>query len=154
MVNKKDSINKIFLPLQRILYMRTLLEERPIFFGDVKLTPKEIHTIEVIGKKRNINIKEVGDYFGVTKSAASQMVKKLTRKSLIKKINPPDNNKEFQLTLTSAGKKAFAVHERFHAEHAEELLDKLCKFSLKEIEAAAGILEVIEETVEKRMTGI
>ena len=134
--------------------MRTLLEERPIAFGEIKLTPKEIHTIEVIGKNKNINIKEVGDYFGVTKSAASQMIKKLTRKSLVKKINPPDNNKEFQLTLTQTGEKAFAIHERFHAEHAAELLDKLHKFSFEEIDAAAKILEVIEDTVKKRMTDI
>jgi DNA-binding MarR family transcriptional regulator len=152
MKNKDDKINEVFSRTHKIFYLRSLLEEKPICFAEgVKLTPKEVHTIETIGIHKSINIKEVGDYFGVTKSAASQMVKKLTQKGFVKKVNPPDNNKELQLTLTELGKRAFCVHEKFHAVHVNDMLEKLNKFSDEEIAATAKVLKVIEDTVRKRL---
>jgi DNA-binding MarR family transcriptional regulator len=153
MKNINDKINEVFSRTHRIFYLRSLLEEKPICFAEgVKLTPKEIHTIETIGNHKNINIKEVGDHFGVTKSAASQMVKKLAQKGFVKKVNPPDNNKELQLTLTELGKRAFCVHKKFHAVHANDMLEKLSNFSEEEITATAKVLKAIEDTVRKRLT--
>ena len=152
MKTKSDTIRNIGFRLQRILNLRSQLEEKPILFdAEIEITPKEIHTIQAIGEHKSINVKELGDYFGVTKSAASQMIKKLTKKGFVKKINPPNNNKELQLILTKLGKRAFYAHEQFHAAHMNELIENLGNFSVKDIETTADLLKIIEDTVRKRL---
>lgn len=152
MKSKKDKINQVYSLAHSIFYLRAKLEEKPICFAEgVVLTPREIHTIASIGDHQNINVKEVGDYFGVTKSAASQMINKLVKKGFVKKVNPPDNNKEYQLTLTKNGLEAYRIHENFHKFHETEMKDKLGEFSKDEISATAKILKTIEDTVKKRL---
>jgi len=110
-----------------------------------------MHTIAGIDDHENINIKEIGDYFGVSKSAASQMITKLTRKGFVRKVTHPGDNREYRLTLTESGKKAYDVHREFHAVHAAAMKKELTGFTEDEITAAAKVLKVIENTIRKRL---
>ena len=155
MNNKSNKIDNILSLIHGIYTQRSKLEEKPICIGEgVILTPREIHTIAAIGDFKNINIKELGDSFGVSKSAASQMINKLVKKGFVTKSNPPDNNKEFRLILTDAGKKVYFIHEDFHQIHKDEIKNKLEKFSKKDLEAAKSILNVIQETIEDRLENL
>ena len=153
MKKKEDIINAIGLQLLQIINMRTQLEEKSISFdANIKMTPREIHTIQAIGEHKSLNVKEVGDHFKVTKSAASQMLKKLTEKGFIKKANSPHSNKELQITLTELGEQAFHAHQKFHTLHMNELVQNLDNFSVEDMTTTADFLKVIGKTIEKRLT--
>jgi DNA-binding MarR family transcriptional regulator len=140
--------------LMRIINKHSSLEEQPIRFNEtVVLTPREIHSIQAIGEHDRINVKELGDHFGVSKSAASQMVAKLVEKGYVRKENPADNHKELQLSLTEIGWQAFRVHERFHGKHMEDLSKRLkSEFSDSEIARTSELLGIIEDVMNKRIS--
>jgi DNA-binding MarR family transcriptional regulator len=156
MKTKEDSIRTLSFRLMRIMIKHSALEEQPIRFGEsVVLTPREVHSIQAIGEHEQINIKELGDYFGITKSAASQMATKLLKKGLIKKRNPAHNNKELQLSLTKAGWKAFYAHESFHEKHMAVLKKRLkAEFTDLEIARAAELLVAIENAFDERISDL
>ena len=155
MKTKQDIIDTICLQLLQIVNVRTQLEEKTISFDTkIKMTPREIHTIQAIGEHKSLNVKEVGDHFKVTKSAASQMLKKLTENGFIKKTNSPHSNKELQITLTELGKKAFHAHQEFHSKHMNELVKNLNNFSVEEMTTTANFLKVVGTTIEKRLTEV
>jgi DNA-binding MarR family transcriptional regulator len=156
MKTKEKIISEISSRLMRIINRHLALEEHPIRFSrEVLLTPKEIHTIQAIGKHEHINVKELGEYFGVTKSAASQMAGKLVDKGFVNKNNPAHNNKELELSLTEPGKKAYCLHERIHEEHAADLTMRLNSlFSSREMEKASELLGVIEDAINERILSL
>lgn len=155
MKTKHDTINTICSQLLQIIKTRSQLEEKTISFdAKIKMTPKEIHTIQAIGEHKSLNVKEIGDHFEVTKSAASQMLKKLTKKGFIKKENSPHSNKELEITLTKLGERAFHAHQKFHTKHMNELVENLSNFSVEEMITTTDLLKVIGKTVEKRLTEV
>ena len=70
--------------IHRILNKFQRLEPISIQLGPGKaITHKELHVIQAIGEIEQINITKIGAHFGVTKSAASQVVSKLVKKGLV-----------------------------------------------------------------------
>jgi DNA-binding MarR family transcriptional regulator len=152
MESKEDFVREMSRKLFRILNKHARLEALPVLFDKgLELTHRELHVIEAIGENKRINITELGAYFGVSKSAASQMVAKLVQKGFVKKEPSAQSNKELQLTLTEPGWQAFSLHERFHGEHMADLVNRLGAFSLSQISTASVLLEVIENVVDERL---
>ena len=154
MKTKKNAIESISFHLVRIMNKHSFLEEQPIHFAaDVVLTPREIHSVQAIGEHERINVKELGDYFGITKSAASQMIARLSAKGLVKKENRDGNNKELFLSLTESGWKAFNAHECFHDKHMADLTRNLSsKFTVAEMLKTSELLAIIENVLDKRIS--
>jgi len=101
----------------RVMNKFNRLDRIPMDFGiEQMLFPSEIHTIEAIGRNRGINVTELAEILGITKGAASQMVKKLLQKGLVAKLKHHVNDKELILKLTAKGENAFQDHEKFHRE--------------------------------------
>ena len=117
MVEKGDfqELREAFI---RIVAKYQILEKRPQDYGIGEvLHPSEIHAIEMIGKNPGINVTGLAGSLGVTKGAASQLIKKLENKSLVSKYKDPKDDKTVLLGLTKLGKRAFDGHEIFHAKH-------------------------------------
>lgn len=148
--NKKAKL--LLDSLKSISNMHMLIENEEIVFADdIKVTPKEIHTIQAIGNCKQINVTDLGNIFGVTKSAASQLVSKLTRKGFVKKVNSAHSNKERMISLTELGWQAFEVHERFHNDHIDNVISNLGSFSEVEIINALEVIRAIESIVERKI---
>ncbi len=153
METKEDLVKDVTWQILRIFNKHSQIEAHAIRFDeDVVMTPREIHTIQVIGEHRGMNITEVADNFGVTKSAASQMVARLADKGFVNKRQAGHSNKEVELDLTELGCKAFYAHERFHARHIADIVNRLGAFTLSQVAAAAAVLEVIESVVDDRLS--
>ena len=117
MVEKGDfqELREAFI---RIVAKYRILEKRPQDYGIGEvLHPSEIHAIEMIGKNPGINVTGLARSLGVTKGAASQLIKKIENKGLVSKYKDPKDDKTVLLGLTKLGKKAFDGHEIFHAKH-------------------------------------
>jgi DNA-binding MarR family transcriptional regulator len=152
METKEDLIREISRKLLRILNKHARIEEHSIRLDEeLEMTPKEIHTIQAIGENEQINITEVGAYFGVTKSAASQMIARLSEKGIVEKESAAHSNKELRLFLTELGWRAFNAHEKLHGAHMADLVNRLGAFTLSQAATTAALLEVIESVVDDRL---
>ncbi len=153
METKEDMIKEMTRKLFRIMNKHGRLESLPLYFDeDVEITHRELHVIQAVGEQKGINISDLGRHFGVTKSAASQMVTKLVEKGFIEKESAPHSNKELQLTLTRRGWQAFRIHEKFHGQHMVDVVDRLGAFSLSQIATTSVLLEVLENVVDERLS--
>ena len=140
------------LKIMRISNKRNRMDAMPMYFDDNQsVTTKEIHTIEAIGEHQQINITELAAYSGVTKSAVSQIIKKLVKRKLVDKRPAAHSNKEIQLSLTDLGWKAFHAHKQFHNDHMVYLMDQLKTFTLSQIASATVLLDNFEKTLDKAM---
>lgn len=149
---KDDSVNALIRKLLRLLNKLGRIEEQPISVDDhIELTTKEIHTIEAIGNRKKINVTEVGAHFGVTKGAASQRISRLVERGFVTKAQAAHSSKEFELTLTELGWRAFHAHERFHGQARAELVSRLSELTQTQIDDVASVLDTMEVIMNKRL---
>lgn len=153
MESKTDLIKDISRQLMRIIKKQGRIEEIPVRLDEgVVVTPTESHTIQAIGEHGSINVTELAVYFGVTNSAASQTVNKLTKKGFVTKKISDHSGKELRLELTSLGRQAFEAHERCHGRHMTDIARRLESFSLAQVANASAFLEVIEDVLDERLS--
>jgi DNA-binding MarR family transcriptional regulator len=117
----------------------------------IEVTPSEAHTLQAIGELESINVTSLGDHFGVTKSAASQIVSKLAKKGFVKKALSEHSGKELRLEMTEMGRQAFEAIQKFRGRHFQDIIKRLGSFSLSQIATAAVLLDVIEDVMDDRL---
>ena len=115
--------------------------------GDL-LTSTEINTIEVVGHNSGLNITDLAELRGLSKSSISQIISRLSEKNLVHKYRKIDNEKEILIALTPRGEIAFLGHEQFHAQVKEQLMDNIGPISEEEIKNLMRICKGIEKTSE------
>lgn len=139
-------LNEAFL---RIVNKFRRLEKMPGDYGSGdSLFPTEIHTLELIGRNPGVAVTELARRQGVTKGAASQVVKKLDEKGLVQKCKSLDNEKSILLILTEKGKLAFDGHELFHAKHDREMLTELLEMSVDQLATVERFIQLAEKTLD------
>ena len=152
METKDEIIRETTRRLFRLLNKHAQLEALPINLRDgTDLTHRELHVLDAIGEHAQHSVVDVGVCLGVTKSAASQMISKLSKKGLVEKHYAAHSNKEYRLRLTKIGKEAFMLHKRVHGEHMMDVVARLEAFSLSQIATVSVVLEVMESVVDERM---
>jgi DNA-binding MarR family transcriptional regulator len=136
----------------RIRNKMNILENLPRDFGiDDQLKLSEIHTIQAIGSKKENNNKIIADILGITPSAVSQMVAKLTRRGLVKKVRGLKNDKEISLELTEKGRTAFKCHEKIHREMYEQIALHVGSLNEDELEVIARVFSAMESVYDQRI---
>ena len=106
------------------------LEKIPVDYGVGKdLYHSERHLIEQIGDYPDKNITEFAQFFGVTKGAISQTVKKLENKGIVTRYKGEKNEKEVFLKLTKTGKSVYKKHKEASQESIMPLYEELKKYS-------------------------
>ena len=155
MNNTASTYESILRKFDRVVTVMESLHAPSLSFGTgVAMFRKEIHTIQAIGKNPGINITSLAEHMGVTKSAVSQTIKKLTRKGLVRKTYAPGNAKEVMLELTELGKIGFRNHETFHMEAlkiAREYFGDQFESKFETIETVMTDLNAILDEYEKRL---
>jgi DNA-binding MarR family transcriptional regulator len=135
------------------LWMRTMnrmheIEAIPIDFGTGQLLhPSEIHTIQAIGLRLEMNVTALAAAMGVSRGAASQMVGRLAGKGLIEKYRRPGNDKEVCLRLTPAGTTAFEGHEVRDGWIRRRFSERLGDMDAEAYALLLAVFEEIDEAV-------
>jgi DNA-binding MarR family transcriptional regulator len=154
METKEEFIRSAIRLIQRIAHQYARIEEMSLRFDeDGEVTTREAHIVQAIGEAGGLNVTGLAARFGITKSAASQMVAKLVKKGFVEKRQAPHSNKEFLLSLTERGRLVFDAHERLHGREMDELIAKLSTFSLSQIATLSVLLEVVGTTMDSRLSG-
>ena len=147
---KVDKIHDFKETFLRIINKFKVLEKIPIDHGTGDLLyASEINTLEIIGKFPGINLTQLAEKKGVTKSAVSQIVAKLVKKHLVTKNQSPNHEKVFFLELTNSGEIAFENHEKFHEKYDLPMIEKLSGMNDKQFDQVAEIFEMLESTIDK-----
>ena len=136
----------------RIMNKMMALEKNPRDFGSGDLlSSAEIHMIMVIGKNPSQNITSISEELGISKSAVSQMVRKLEQKNLVERSQLPDNEKEIRLSLTPRGRIAFLGHETHHAVIFARMHEKLGDMTEEQFAYLMDFFSAIESTADECM---
>lgn len=134
----------------RILNKIDSEEKTPKDFGTGDfLHRSEIHTIMAVGDNPGINVTNLSEILGISKSAISQMIKKLERKKLIERFVEEENKKEIRLVLSPKGKIAYLGHEQHHARIFAKMHSKIGSLNISEFELISGFLSAVEEAFDE-----
>lgn len=88
---------------------------------DSELSPAQMHTIEVIGHKKNLRMKELAEKLGVTTGTLTIAVDKLEKLDLVARKPHDTDRRSYFVILTDKGEKMFEEHHRFHEDFTTEI---------------------------------
>lgn len=109
----------------------------------------EIHYIDAIGKQNNINITDLSNYLGITKSAVSQMISKLIKKELIIKTVLSKSDTEVALSLTEKGRKVYFAHIDHHLKLYHSIEQMLSTLPESDINVFENIMNQFDDSLEE-----
>ena len=129
-----------------------VMENIPNNFGvNESLTFSEIHAIQAIGNTPENNVRIIADILGVTPSAASQVITRLTKRGLVRKVRGIRNEKEVSLELTKNGRVAYRSHEEIHEQTYARIVGQIGTLSAEERASMARIFSAFESVYEERI---
>jgi len=153
MDSKRELVTDAVKRLMQISRKFTFIETQPIQVDSERsVTTREAHIIQMIGSHKDMNITGLAKSFGVTKSATSQMVARLEKCGYVKKRQSPYSNKEYLLSLTEMGRRAFHAHESFHGSEMDDLIERLSAFSTSQMATISVMLETIGDVMDGRIS--
>ena len=151
---KKKDIELLINKIQNIVMNHSKLENTTFSLDDgIEATHRELHLLEKIKSCKFSNITDLAESAKVTKSAASQMIKKLKNKGLVEKTHTEYNRKNIFIRLTKTGEKALEKHNSYHVEHLDNFVKILQKCKTEKIKETIEVLSIIEESINKKLAG-
>lgn len=119
----------------------------PHDYGNAVLYQSEAHLIQCIGQNDGITVTEASKLLKKTKSACSQMVKKLVKKNWVKQTRNQNNNREYKLHLTEEGLIVYDHHENFDRMSYEHNSKELYDFTDEELRLYVKIQKRMNELI-------
>ena len=90
-------------------------------FRDLSIT--EIHTIEAVGLYGTKTMSEVAAKLEITMGTLTTAVDKLIRKDYLKRSRSETDRRIVNISLTTRGKLAYRIHEKFHLEMVKAIVN-------------------------------
>jgi DNA-binding MarR family transcriptional regulator len=152
MKSTPPDFEELYRSWMRIRNKMNVMEDLPRDFGvEDQLHLSEIHTIQAIGNTPENNIRIIAGILGVTPSASSQVITRLTKRGLIKKVRGLRNEKEVSLELTESGLVAFRNHEEVHSRMYELIAGRVGPLDDKERVLLGRIFSAFESVYDQRI---
>ena len=109
---QKDTVSYVLL---RVVYKMMELDKTVRKYGtNSNIHVSEIHMIQQIHELGGAYMMEIARNLGITRGAVSQIIAKLVKKGLIRKVDDPENKLRRVPVLTEKGKTAYEYHEMYH----------------------------------------
>lgn len=124
-------------------------DSMPHQYGDEVLYQSEMHFLEVVGDTPSITITVISQQLRKTKSACSQMVRKLVKKELLTQERNEKNNREYYLNLTERGKEIYEVHKEFDEKCMQRTYKSLADFSEEELRSYISVQKTLNQVFQK-----
>jgi DNA-binding MarR family transcriptional regulator len=90
-------------------------------FSDLSIT--EIHTIEAVGLYGSKTMSEVSAELEITMGTLTTAVDKLIKKGYMLRNRSNTDRRIVNVSLTKRGKLAYRIHEKFHLDMVEAIID-------------------------------
>lgn len=139
------NVELIFDKLRRIIAQARELEDAEINFrGELVVSHRDGHLLEVIHHNSHRKVSEIAAIVGITRGALSQNINKLTKKGLINRVRREDNYKEIYLELTELGMAILKEHEKLHETLNHPIIKKLTDMDVEKQKVLIEFLQDIE----------
>lgn len=92
-------------------------------FKDVSV--KEVHTIDVIGSKKDATPSDVAQTLMVTLGTVTTCLNNLERKGYIERIRSTKDRRVVHLYLTKKGRLIYRLHKRFHNQMVKSITSEM-----------------------------
>lgn len=98
-------------------------------FSDV--TIKEMHTIDVIGEKKDATPTDVARALMVTLGTVTTSLNNLERKGYIERVRSTKDRRVVHLYLTKKGRLVYRLHQRFHQAMVRQITEGMDEVEFK-----------------------
>ena len=98
-------------------------------FSDV--TIKEMHTIDVIGEKKDATPTDVARTLMVTLGTVTTSLNNLERKGYIERVRSTKDRRVVHLYLTKKGRLVYRLHQRFHRAMVRQITEGMDEVEFK-----------------------
>ncbi|MBT8346123.1 MAG: MarR family transcriptional regulator [Desulfofustis sp.] len=98
---------------------------------DSGLSPAQMHTIEVIGHRQNLMMRELADRLGITTGSLTVAVDRLEKLRMVERKPHEHDRRAWLVVLTELGKKMYDQHNKYHEEFTQEISFDLTANELK-----------------------
>jgi len=104
---------------------------------DSGLSPAQMHTIEVIGHRKNLMMRELADRLGITTGSLTVAVDRLEKLGMVERKPHEHDRRAWLIVLTEQGKAMYEQHHKYHEEFTQEISHDLTN---KEIELLTQLM--------------
>ena len=102
-----------------------LLEENYMAENNVNLSMTEVHILEAIKKSNSNMMSAVAKRLMVTQGTLTTSINRLVKKGYVERYKDESDRRIVRLTLTKQADAVLAIHDRFHEQMIDSMIDKL-----------------------------
>lgn len=86
------------------------------------MTLPQMHTLEVLGIRGSMRMKELAEAMGITTGTLTVLVDRLEDKGCVRRVPHDTDRRSINVELTGEGRALFEEHDRLHLRLTEELV--------------------------------
>lgn len=136
--------------IDRVINRLIFLEKRTVFQrGTLRLHPSEIHLMQVIQERPDLNAGEMAQRLGVSNGAVSQTLARLERKGVIRKVKDPSLKNRVTAVFTESGRAAIQGFEEERASAMGSFADYLAGLAERDEQVIESFLLHMEEFLDE-----
>ena len=122
MDDTRHTLNELLVDLFNYIL---LIEEKNLRDQGVKLSMTEVHILEAIEKSESNMMSAIAKRLMVTQGTLTVSTSKLVKKGYVERVKDERDKRIVRLKLTERAENILEIHNRFHEEMIERLLNEL-----------------------------
>ena len=122
MDDTRHTLNELLVDLFNYIL---LIEEKNLRDQGVKLSMTEVHILEAIQKSESKMMSAVAKSLMVTQGTLTVSTSKLVKKVYVERVKDERDKRIVRLKLTDKANQVLEIHENFHEEMIDKLLNEL-----------------------------
>ncbi len=143
---------RLYNQFNRIHNQFSVVKRKFIYENDGNpLYPAEMHVLTIISSNPTYTISDIAEALYISRSAASQIVKKLTIKEFLIKHRSKDNERVVNLIVSEDGSQAVKYFINNQDSAFREMLKEMDILSDKDIETIELFLTTLEKMYDKKL---
>ncbi len=146
MSERKDLFNNVIEELDIAYELISDYDSTPHRYGTETLYQAESYIVHAIGNNPGITVTDLAEKLDKTKSACSQLLRKLIHKGFVLQKRNDFNLREYLLYLTDAGQGIYDGHIKVNEFCIARSMDMVSQFSDDQLSDFIKILQSINES--------
>ena len=127
----KDGLNNQIVETMFMVF-RSLKETMSFSSKNMHITIVQLETLVFLGENKDVQMKDLADYFSITMPTATSLIDKLIAVNLAERKNYIKDRRIVKITITNFGKKILDLAMKQRASKVNKILSDLSKDDKKE----------------------
>ena len=139
-MSREIEFDKMMSALFEMARYITVYENTPRRYQSHNLYMTEVHAINLIATRENLNLTQLAKLTNRTKGAISQMIEKLRKRGLVEKHQSAQNASELILCLTKEGEEIYRYHQQMERHIYQVFLKRMPEFTEQDFHCCLEVL--------------